>query len=265
MQTYRRAVANRLAFLEQPQPAWVTPAAVTLLLVFWELFCLSGLVSPLYLPSPTAIITSGFEMLQSGELLVNARASLYRIAAGFAIGSAAGVVIGLATGFSRLADAVGTPMIYALYPVPKISLLPLIILWLGIGEISKVTIISLGVFFPVVINTYSGVRNVDPLLIKAAISFRASRISLIRKVIMPAALPLIFAGLKLAAGTSLLLLAAAEMIAAKEGLGAMILHYGDLMLTTKLMVGVFTLSILGIIFNHSLNWLEKRIIPWRYR
>lgn len=263
--TYRRTVKNRLAFLEQPQPAWVTPAAIILILVLWELFCRSGLVSPLYLPSPLAIVASGIEMIKSGELLANAKASLYRIGAGFIIGSAAGIAIGLATGFSRLAEAVGNPIIHALYPVPKISLLPLIILWLGIGELSKVTIISLGVFFPVVINTYSGVKNVDPLLIKAAVSFRASRVSLIRKVILPAALPLIFAGLKLAAGTSLLLLAAAEMIAAKEGLGAMILHYGDLMLTTKLMVGVFTLSVLGIVFNHGLSWLEHRIIPWRQR
>jgi len=201
-------------------------------------------------------------MLASGELLINAKASMYRIGWGFVIGSIAGIVLGLATGFFRLAEAVGNPIVHALYPIPKIALLPLIILWLGIGELSKVTIISLGVFFPVIINTYSGVKNVDPLLIKAAVAFRASRLSIIRKVILPGALPVIFAGLKLAAGTSLLLLVAAEMIAAKEGIGAMILHYGDLMLTTKLMVGVLALSLLGIAFNYSLNWLEKQLISW---
>lgn len=261
--TYRRRVVDRLAFLETPQPIWVAPIAILSLLVLWELLCRSGVVSALYLPSPSAIVGTGFEMTVSGELLINAQASLYRIAVGFVVGSIAGVLIGLVTGFSRLAEAVGNPVIQALYPVPKLALLPLIILWLGIGELSKVTIISLGVFFPVVINTYSGVKNVDPLLVKTAVSFRASRISLVRKVILPDALPVIFAGLKLAAGTSLLLLVAAEMIAAKEGLGAMILHYGDLMLTTKLMVGVLTLSILGVAFNHGLNWLEKRVIPWR--
>ena len=147
--------------------------------------------------------------------------------------------------------------------MPKIALLPLIILWLGIGEVSKISIISLGVFFPVVINTYSGVKNIDPLLVKVAVSYRTSRLNIIRKVILPAALPVIFAGLKLAAGTSLLLLVAAEMIAAKEGIGAMVLHYGDLMLTTKLMVGVLVLSLLGLIFNRALEWLERILIPWK--
>ncbi|MDC9523769.1 ABC transporter permease subunit, partial [Pseudoalteromonas sp. Angola-31] len=100
-----------------------------------------------------------------------------------------------------------------------------------------------------VINTYSGVKSVDPLFVKMALSFNVSRVNIIRKVILPGALPMIFAGLKLASGTSLLLLIAAEMIAAKEGIGSMILHYGDLMSTTKLMVGVLTLSILGLLFN----------------
>ncbi len=262
--SYRRVVVDRLAALVAPQPVWVTPVAIAAILAVWELVCRSGAVSALFLPAPSMILLTGFDMLVSGEILLNAQASLYRIAAGFVIGSVAGILIGLATGFSRLAEAVGNPIIHALYPVPKIALLPLIILWLGIGEVSKITIISLGVFFPVVINTYSGVKNIDPLLIKVAVSFRTSRLNMIRKVILPSALPVIFAGLKLAAGTSLLLLVAAEMIAAKEGLGAMILHYGDLMLTTKLMVGVFSLCFLGVLFNHGLNWLEKKLIPWRH-
>lgn len=103
----------------------------------------------------------------------------------------------------------------------------------------------------------------DPLPVKAAVSFKAARINVIRKVILQGALPVIFAGLKLASGTSLLLLVAAEMIAAREGIGSMILHYGDLMLTTKLMVGVLTLSLLGVIFNRLLDRLEKWVIPWK--
>lgn len=261
--TYRRQVVNRLAFMEDKLPGWVSTLSLVGLIVLWEVICRISAVPELYLPSPSAILLAGWDMLTSGELLVNAKASLSRIGWGFAIGSAAGIILGLATGFFKLAEAVGNPVVHALYPIPKIALLPLIILWLGIGEFSKITIISLGVFFPVIINTYSGVKNVDPLLIKAAVAFRASRLNIIRKVILPGALPVIFAGLKLAAGTSLLLLVAAEMIAAKEGIGAMILHYGDLMLTTKLMVGVLALSLLGVAFNYSLNWLEKRLISWR--
>ena len=158
----------------------------------------------------------------------------------------------LFTGTSALIDRIGSPIVNALYPIPKIALLPLFILWLGIGELSKVTgelskvtIIALGVFFPVAMNTYSGVKNVDPLLIKVAVSFNATRWMTLKKVVLPAALPMIFAGLRLAAGTSLLLLVAAEMIAAQEGIGALILHYGDLMITDRLMAGVIVLSPFG--------------------
>ena len=139
----------------------------------------------------------------------------------------------------------------------------LFILWLGIGELSKVTIIALGVFFPVAMNTYSGVKNVDTLLIKVAVSFNASWWLTMKSVVLPSALPVIFAGLRLAAGTSLLLLVAAEMIAAQEGIGALILHYGDLMITDRLMAGVIVLSLLGLIFNLGLQWLEHKIVPWK--
>jgi len=263
MASFEREVKFRLAFMEQKPPRWAGPAGILILLSVWQILCMSGLVSELYLPAPTSILLTGWEMTTSGEIAVNLQASLQRIGWGFFVGSIAGILIGLLTGFSKLAEAVGNPLIYSLYPVPKIALLPLIILWLGIGEVSKISIISLGVFFPVVINTYSGVKNVDPLLIKVAVSYRTSQLNIIRKVILPAALPVIFAGLKLAAGTSLLLLVAAEMIAAKEGIGAMVLHYGDLMLTTKLMVGVLVLSLLGLVFNRVLEWLERILIPWK--
>ena len=263
--TYRRNVVNRLAFLDTVVPSWVVWIAVAVILAGWETLVRAGLVSELYLPAPSGIFRAGVDMTASGELLLNLQASLLRITAGSRIGSLSGILAGLVLGVSRLAEAVGNPIIHALYPVPKIALLPLIILWLGIGELSKVTIIALGVFFPIAINTYSGVRHVDPLFIKVAVSFRTSRAGLIRKVILPGALPSIFAGLKLAAGASLLLLVAAEMIAAREGIGALILHYGDLMLTTKLMVGVLSLSLLGVTFNYLLKWLEGMCIPWQRR
>ena len=169
--------------------------------------------------------------------------------------SVIGLAVGLFTGTSALIDRIGSPIVNALYPIPKIALLPLFILWLGIGELSKVTIIALGVFFPVAMNTYSGVKNVDPLLIKVAVSFNATRWMTLKKVVLPAALPMIFAGLRLAAGTSLLL-------AAQEGIGALILHYGDLMITDRLMAGVIVLSLLGLVFNLLLQWAENRAIPW---
>ena len=263
MDNDRQLVKNRLVFLEKSYPSWFSYAFLLSIVAVWELIAKTGIVSELFLPAPSSIMREGWGMLLSGEIFANFAASFYRIAAGYMIGCALGIVLGLLTGMSKLADITGTPLIYALYPIPKIALLPLIILWLGIGELSKITIIGLGVFFPVVINTYSGVKNIDPLFIKVAVSFHAKGLNLVRKVIIPGALPVIFAGLKLAAGTSLLMLVAAEMIAAQEGIGAMILHYGDLMLTTKLMVGVIMLSVMGILFTNSLQFLEKKIVPWK--
>ena len=251
-------ITDKMHSWQKTYPAWVSVASVIVLLVIWELICRSGVVSSLFLPSPTDILSALWLMLTGGEISTSLAASMYRIALGFVLGSVIGLAVGLFTGTSALIDRIGSPIVNALYPIPKIALLPLFILWLGIGELSKVTIIALGVFFPVAMNTYSGVKNVDPLLIKVAVSFNATRRMTLKKVVLPAALPMIFAGLRLAAGTSLLLLVAAEMIAAQEGIGALILHYGDLMITDRLMAGVIVLSLLGLVFNLLLQWAENR-------
>jgi len=263
MAATKKEIKNRVAFLEHQTPAYAPFLGVAAILLIWEFICRMGWVPPLFLPAPTAILAAGWEMISSGELFKDLLASLARIAVGFAIGSVCGIIVGLALGFFRWVDAILSPIVYSIYPIPKIALLPLIILWFGIGETPKYAIIALGVFFPVVINTYSGVKTVDPTLIKAAASFGSSRLNVVRKVILPGSLPMIFAGLKLSAGTSLLLLVAAEMIAASQGVGAKILHYGNLMLTTKLMAGVLVLSLLGLVFNRVLAWIERLLIPWK--
>jgi hypothetical protein len=170
----------------------------------WETFARLGWVPVLFLPSPLGVLREGWDMAVSGELGGHLVSSLKRLVLGFALGTGLGVTAGVWVGFFALAEAVGTPLIAATFPVPKIALLPLLILWLGIGEASKVAVIALGVFFPMAINTYSGVRQADPLLVRAAVAFGARRWSVIRKVILPSALPMIFAGLRLGAGTALL-------------------------------------------------------------
>ena len=256
-------VVSRMHSWQKSYPNWVSVVSILCLLVIWELICQSGIVSSLFLPAPTAIISALLQMIADGEIGVSLAASLYRILAGFFIGSLVGLAVGLVTGTSALMDKIGTPIVNAIYPIPKIALLPLFILWLGIGELSKVTIIALGVFFPVAMNTYSGVKNVDTLLLKVAASFNASWWMTMKSVVLPNALPMIFAGLRLAAGTSLLLLVAAEMIAAQVGIGALILHYGDLMITDRLMAGVIVLSLLGLVFNLILQFMERKAIPWK--
>ena len=256
-------VVSRMTSWQKSYPNWVSIVSILCLLAIWELICQSGVVSSLFLPAPTAIISALLQMIADGEIGVSLAASLYRILAGFFIGSLVGLAVGLVTGTSALMDKIGTPIVNAIYPIPKIALLPLFILWLGIGELSKVTIIALGVFVPVEMNTYSGVKNVDTLLLKVAASFNASWWMTMKSVVLPNALPMIFAGLRLAAGTSLLLLVAAEMIAAQVGIGALILHYGDLMITDRLMAGVIVLSLLGLVFNLILQFLERKAIPWK--
>lgn len=256
-------VVSRMTSWQKSYPNWVSIVSILCLLAIWELICQSGVVSSLFLPAPSAIISALLQMIADGEIGVSLAASLYRILAGFFIGSLVGLAVGLVTGTSALMDKIGTPIVNAIYPIPKIALLPLFILWLGIGELSKVTIIALGVFFPVAMNTYSGVKNVDTLLLKVAASFNASWWMTMKSVVLPNALPMIFAGLRLAAGTSLLLLVAAEMIAAQVGIGALILHYGDLMITDRLMAGVIVLSLLGLVFNLILQFLERKAIPWK--
>ena len=256
-------VVSRMTSWQKSYPNWVSVVSILCLLAIWELICQSGVVSSLFLPAPSAIISALLQMIADGEIGVSLAASLYRILAGFFIGSLVGLAVGLVTGTSALMDKIGTPIVNAIYPIPKIALLPLFILWLGIGELSKGTIIALGVFFPVAMNTYSGVKNVDTLLLKVAASFNASWWMTMKSVVLPNALPMIFAGLRLAAGTSLLLLVAAEMIAAQVGIGALILHYGDLMITDRLMAGVIVLSLLGLVFNLILQFVERKAIPWK--
>ena len=259
----RYPVENRARFLVRREYRALRVLALVAVVVLWEIFARLGLVPVLFLPSPLGVVAEGADMIASGELLMHLTASLKRLLLGFIVGGGLGVIVGVAVGFFSVAEAIGEPLIAATFPVPKIALLPLLILWLGLGEPSKVAVIALGVFFPMAINTYTGVRQADPLLVRAAVSFGARRWSVIRKVILPSALPMIFAGLRLGAGTALLLLVAAEMIAVESGIGFLVLHAGNIMATTKLMVGIVVLSLLGVLSHWGLSRLERAAIPWR--
>jgi len=259
----RIPVEDRTRFLRRPDHRLLRVGALLGLLALWEALARLGWVPVLFLPSPVGVLHEGWDMLVSGEIALHVAASLRRLALGFLVGGVLGVVVGVAIGFFAIAEAVGMPLVAATFPIPKIALLPLLILWLGIGETSKVAVIALGVFFPMAINTYTGVRQADPLLVRAAVAFGARRWSVIRKVVLPSALPMIFAGLRLGAGTALLLLVAAEMIAVESGIGFLVLHAGNLMATTKLMVGIVLLSLLGVLAHWGLGALERLAIPWR--
>jgi NitT/TauT family transport system permease protein len=246
------------------QPAWLLGGvALAVVGLAWEGVARLGWVPALFLPAPTAVLAEAARMAWSGELWRHLGVSLVRVGLGLGLGAAVGTALGLLLGSSRVLWAIGNPVIAATYPIPKIALLPLMILWLGIGETPKVAMIALGVFFPVVINAYAGVRGTDPLMVKAARSLGASRGQVILKVVLPSALPTILAGYRLGAGIALLLVVSAEMINATAGIGFLILHSGDLMLTGKLMVGLVTLSLLGLASTWGLRALEAWLAPWK--
>jgi len=245
-------------------PAWLLGGVSLVLLgLVWEAIARLGWVPALFLPAPTTVLAEAGRMARSGELWRHLGVSLGRVGLGFGLGAGVGTVIGLLLGSSRTLWAIGNPIIAATYPIPKIALLPLMILWLGIGETPKVVMIGLGVFFPVVINAYAGVRGTDPLMVKAAKSLGAGSWQVIVKVVLPSALPTILAGYRLGAGIALLLVVSAEMINATSGIGFLILHSGDLMLTGKLMVGLATLSLLGLASTWGLRALEAWLAPWK--
>jgi NitT/TauT family transport system permease protein len=256
-------VPDRSRALRVVRRPLVTVVGIAALLIVWEVAARLKWVPPLFLPAPSAIALRAWEMLLGGQLGTNTWASLKRIAAGYMLGAVAGILVGVGTGFFGGVRAIGQPLVNALYPIPKIAILPLLILWLGIGEPPKIAVIAIGAFFPVAINTHAGIVECDPALLRAGVAFGATRWDLVRHVLVPAAAPMIFAGLRLAAGVALLLVVSAELIAADSGIGYLIVNASDLLHTEDLMVGLALLSALGLAFNALITFVERRVIRWK--
>src|ERR1035437_3933101 len=237
--------------------------ALVLSMVIWQLVSSVGKVSPLFLPSPLAIGSALYNLAITGELWGHLATSLYRIGLGWLLGTCAGLLLGFAMGLWTVARAVGLAYVSALFPIPKIALLPLLILWLGIGETSKIATIALGVFFPTVISVYSGVDSVPRNLIRMAQSFNMPFVDIVRKVVLPGALPSILAGMRISTSFALLLVVSAEMIGADRGIGTFILQAGNLMQTDNLLAGVVVLSILGLVVAKSISRIEEKLLRWR--
>ncbi|ALA16442.1 MULTISPECIES: ABC transporter permease [Chelatococcus] len=238
-------------------------AALVALILLWQAASSFGWMSPVLAPSPGEVIDALKRMALSGELATHLSASLVRLAGGFAIGGTAGIAFGMAIGLSSLVRSPGATLVAALFPIPKIALLPLFILWFGIGESSKVATIAFGTFFPMVIATYGAVDNVDRSLVRMGRSFGLSSFAIISKIILPGALPGILSGMRIASSIGIVLLIAAEMIGANEGVGAMVLAAGNLMQSDRLLAGVVVLSLLGLTVAGVIGAVEKRLLAWR--
>jgi NitT/TauT family transport system permease protein len=225
----------------------------------------AGRINPLFLPAPLSVLAAMWEMTRSGELPWAVLVSLNRVAQGFIYGAVLGVLLGLIGGAVRWVEDLLDPWVAAVYPIPKSALFPLFLLWFGLGNSSKIVTIAVGVLFLVLVNTMTGVRAINPVLLKAARDLGASRLQIFVKVILPGALPNIFTGLRLGAGMALILVFITEIEATKAGLGFLLWEAFQLMDTRHVFVGVVTFGLLGVATTWLLQWLERVTCPWIQR
>jgi NitT/TauT family transport system permease protein len=236
---------------------------VLALLAIWEAVPRLGLTDPAFLPPFSEVIAAGWRLAQSGELYDDVAASLLRALSGFLISVVLIVPLGLAVGwYARLGDILNQ-FIEVCRNTAPLALLPVFILLLGIGELSKVTMVVYSCAWPLLLNTIAAVKQVDPLLIKSARTMGASPQQLFRKVILPAALPTIFVGIRLASASAMLVLVASEMVGAKAGLGYLIIYSQYSFLIPQMYFGILGITVIGLTFNAVLEALEGRLMRWK--
>jgi ABC-type nitrate/sulfonate/bicarbonate transport system permease component len=233
------------------------------LLLAWEVAAQFGLIDIRFFPAPSTIIAVMIRMTATGELIEHVLISMQRITLGFLLGGIPAVILGVVMGISRPVRALIDPLIVATYPIPKSSLLPFILLIFGLGEMSKVVMVAIGVFFPVAINSTAGVLQISSVYLDVGKSFKASRWDTFRTIALPGALPFIMTGVKLGAGLALILIAIAEMVGAKSGIGYMIWSAWETFAVAKMYVGLFVIALIGFAISFLLNEFERWIIRWK--
>ena len=233
------------------------------LLALAEIGTRSGVISNLTLPRPSAVLDTFVQLWSTGLLWQHLLPSLHRLVIGASLGIAVGVSLGVAIGLFSYVRAGLVPLIAALFPIPKIALLPLFVIWFGIDEMSKYMLIAFGTFTPTVVATYGAVDNVDRSLVRMGQSFGLGWWSIVRKIILPGAFPAILSGLRVSISIAIILLVAAEMLGAQYGVGSYILEAGSLYDLEKLFAGVTILSVMGLIVNFVIGQIEKRFLSWR--
>ena len=219
--------------------------------------------NPILMPSPLDVLRTGIELTKSGELQSDILASLSRVLQGFVIAAFLGVSLGMAVGRSRFLENLLDPMLELLRPIPPLAFLPMMVLWFGIGEASKIAFIAYAAFFPIFTTTLEGIKYVDPLLLRAAASLGANRRDMFRYVVLPAAMPGIITGLRLGFGLSFFVIVAAEFIAADSGLGYLINDARTFFLVSQMLLGAAVIGLIGFTFNRLLRMLEARLLRWR--
>src|ERR671930_2700465 len=237
-----------------------TTSAIVVLLL-WEIF--GRKVNPLFLSYPSAIAGALVELLKSGEIQRQALGSLQVFAIGLSAALVLGIAVGLLMGRYRLAEYLLDPYVYALDATPRVALIPLLLLWFGLGASSKIAIVFLSGLFPVLMNTFSGVRTVSAHLVDVGRAYGAGEGKIFTKIILPAALPFVMAGIRLAVGRALIGIITAEMFTAVTGMGALLVRYSSALATDKFFVPVIFLALLGVGLSSAVEKLQKRLAPWK--
>lgn len=248
----QRAASDRLA-------PWLLPIA---LLASWQLFVSIGWISTRVAPAPSAVIEAAYRLARSGELFHDMGVSFVRAAVGFAVGGAVGLALGLLNGLSTTASRALDSTLQMIRNVPHLALIPLVILWFGIGEEAKIFLVAFGAFFPVYLNTYHGVRTIDPDLREMARVYGLTRLELFRHLILPGALPSILIGIRYALGFTWLTLIVAETIAATSGIGYMTMNARDFLQTDVVVLGILIYALLGKLADMATVAVERQCLKW---
>ncbi|NIF17225.1 taurine ABC transporter permease TauC [Pantoea sp. Cy-639] len=245
---------------------WISALTLAGLLLAWWLVTAAGWVEPLFLPAPGDILARGWRLLTQGymdaSLWQHLGASLGRIGLALLAATLTAIPVGLAIGYNRIARGILDPLIEFYRPIPPLAYLPLIVIWCGIGELSKVLLIYLAIFAPIAIATATGVRTVDPAKLRAAQSLGASKVQLIRHVILPSALPDILTGVRIGLGVGWSTLVAAELIAATSGLGFMVQSAAQFLVTDVVVLGILLIALIAFALEMGLRALQRKLVPW---
>jgi sulfonate transport system permease protein len=254
-----RLGVNRLGARGLLLLSWLAPV---LLVIVWEALAQAGWLSPQVLPAPSKVIRTAFKLATTGTLLNDLGVSLLRAAAGFALGAAVGAALGILVGFSRIAEAAIDRSVQMIRAIPFLASLPLVIVWLGVGEAEKIFLVALGVTFPIYINTVLGIRQVDPKLLELGRVQGLSSIQLISRIILPGALPSILTGVRYALATAWLALVVAETIGAQSGIGFLAMDAREFLRTDVIILTIVIYALIGIAADAIARLLERRLLAW---
>ncbi|MGG2460722.1 ABC transporter permease [Streptomyces sp. RGM 3693] len=261
------AVAARAVAVRARRTAWwhaaLGLAVPGVLLLGWQLAAMAGVIDTLLFPPPTRIAARCVALAASGELGRDTAATVGRLLPGYALGAVAGALAGFVMGVSRTAEAALGPLFSALYSVPKIAVLPLLLLLFGLSETPKILSVAITVFFVLQINTAAGVRQIDPRLLESARSYGASGLRLLRFVLLPGALPGVLTGLRTAAGLGVVVVVAVEFVASESGLGYLIWNAWTLFQPDRMYVGLVAVAVLGALFSGLVALLGRWAMPWQ--